>query len=265
MNWLVDTGKRPANASGHQIEIWELTPQNNVAVMSDWAAHFRRNYISDKDLPFMVDGTGLTNAEYLRDVLFPDKTTPPGPSLRSGDFGEIIVADYVEYVLDCWCPHELRYQGRWSRHDPTKGCDVVGFRFITKGRVSPEDELIIFETKSGMSASTTNRLQDAITDSDKDKLRIAMSLNAIKRKFSERGAMEKVDRVKRFQNMADLPFRRINGAAAILDDDVFGKTDLTTTDALAHNDAANLKLIVIKGACMMKLIHALYERAADEA
>ncbi|MFC7497876.1 Hachiman antiphage defense system protein HamA [Enterovirga sp. GCM10030262] len=265
LDWLVDTGERQNTACGREIEIWELNPQENEAVLSAWAAHFRQHYISDEDLPIMVDGTGLTNAEYLRQTLLPDRTQIPGPSLRSGDFGEILVADYIEYVLGYWCPRELRYQERWNRNDSTKGCDVIGFKLVADGHVSPNDELFIFETKSGMSASANNRLQDAIKDSDKDKLREAMSLNAIKQKFVRRGAIDDADRVKRFQDMADRPFRRINGAAAILDDDVFGQTDLTVTDASAHHNAANIRLIVIKGPSMMTLIHALYERAADEA
>lgn len=265
LDWLVDTGERQITACGREIEIWNLNPQEDEAVLSAWAAHFRQHYISDEDLPIMVDGTGLTNAEYLRQTLLPDRIKPPGPSLRSGDFGEILVADYIEYVLGYWCPRELRYQERWNRNDSTKGCDVIGFKFVADGQTNPNDELFIFETKSGMSASNNNRLQDAITDSDKDKLREAMSLNAIKQKFVRRHAMDDANRVKRFQNMADRPFKRINGAAAILDDVVFGETDLATADASAHHNAANIRLIVIKGPSLMTLIHALYERAADEA
>lgn len=266
IDWLIDTGERQATACGREIEIWKLDPQENEGILSAWAAHFRHHYISDEDLPIMVDGTGLTNAEYLRQTLFPDQTHAPGPSLRSGDFGEILVADYIEYVRGYWCPRELRYQERWNRNDSTKGCDVIGFKFVADdGQPNPNDELSIFETKSGMSVSANNRLQDAITDSDKDKLREAMSLNAIKQKLVRRGAMEDAYRVRRFQDMADRPFQRINGAAAILDDIVFAETDLATADASAHHNAANIRLIVIKGASMMKLIHALYERAADEA
>lgn len=73
------------------------------------------------------------------------------------------------------------------------------------------------------SASANNRLQNAITDSDKDKLREAMSLNAIKQKFVTRGSIDDANRVKRMQNMTDRPFRRINGAAAFLDEFVFAK------------------------------------------
>ena len=265
LDWLADTSERQNTACGREIEIWQLNPRENVGVLSAWAAHFRRHYISDEELPVMVDGTEFTKAEYLRQILFPDSAQAPGPSLRSGDFGEILVADYIEYVLGYWCPRELRYQERWNRNDSTKGCDVIGFKFVAEGQTNLNDELFLFETKSGMSVSTNNRLQDAITDSDKDKLREAMSLNAIKQKLIRRGALGDANRVRRFQNMADRPFRRINGAAAILDDVVFGETDLTTSDASAHHNQANIRLIVIKGPSMMTLIHSLYERAANEA
>lgn len=265
VDWLVDTGERRTTTCGRDIEIWQLNPHDNEATLSAWAAHFRQHYISDEHLPIMVDGTGLTNAEYLRQTLLPDRFQPPGPSLRSGDFGEILVADYIEYVLGYWCPRELRYQERWNRNDSTKGCDVIGFKFFAGGQAHPSDELFVYETKSGMAPSKSNRLQDAITDSDKDKLREAMSLNAMKQKFVVRGAMDDANRIQRFQNMADNPFRRVNGAAAILDDDVFGQTNLTIADASKHYNASNIRLIVIKGPSLMALVHALYERAADEA
>jgi hypothetical protein len=265
LSWLADTGERKITACGREIEIWALDPKNDDAVLSAWARHFRQHYITDADLPAMADGTGLSNPEYLRTILLPDAKNAPGPSLRSGDFGEILVADYIEFVLGYWCPRELRYQDRWNRNDSTKGCDVIGFKFAANGHDSPADELFIFESKSGMTKTEAHRLQDAIDDSIKDKLREGMSLNAIKRRFFDRGALEDADRVKRFQNQADRPFRRINGAAAILDDDVFVETDLAATDASAHQNASNLRLIVIRGPSLMALVHALYERAADEA
>ena len=72
-------------------------------------------------------------------------------------------------------------------------------------------------------------------------------------------------RVQRFQNESDLPFVHLNGAAAVLDNDVFDATDLPAVDGSAHGNAAGLRLVVIRGAAMMKLVHALYEQAADEA
>jgi len=265
LDWLVDTGDRLATACGREIEIWSLDPKDDGAILSAWARYFRQHYIGDAELPAMIDGTGLSKAEYLRRILLPDATKAPGPSLRAGDFGEILIADYIEFVLGYWCPRELRYQDRWNRNDSTKGCDVIGFKFAVDGAASPNDELFVFESKSGMTKTDANRLQDAIDDSIKDKLREAMSLNAIKRRFLDRGAIADANRVQRFQDQADRPFRRISGAAAILDDDVFAETELTAADASAHPNAGNLRLIVIRGPSLMKLVHALYERAADEA
>lgn len=265
LSWLIDTGERQATACGREIELWKLNPQNDAQILSDWAMHFREHYIADAELPFMAGGTGLGHSDYLRTILFPDAKVAPGPSLRSGDFGEIIVADFIEYVLGYWCPRELRYQDRWNRNDSTKGCDVIGFKFANEDNPGPADELFIFESKSGMSATHANRLQDAIDDSIKDRLREGMSLNAIKRRFFDRGEMDGAVTVERFQNQADRPFRRISGAAAILDEVVFAKMDLAATDGAAHFNQDNLRLLVIRGPALMELIHALYERAADEA
>lgn len=262
---LVDTGERQATACGREIEIWTILPTEDEALLSAWARHFRRHYISDADLPIMRDGTGLSPGDYLRTFVFPDAKITPGPSVRSGDFGEILVADYIEFVLGYWCPRELRYQDRWNRNDSTKGCDVIGFKFATNQQAHPTDELFIFESKSGMAKSKAHRLQDAIEDSMKDKLREGMTLNALKRRLLDRGAIEEADRVKRFQNQAARPFRRVNGAAAILDDAVFAEIDYATVDASAHPNGENLRLIVIRGPSLMTLVHALYERAADEA
>lgn len=265
VSWLTDTGERQVTACGREIEIWSLDHIEDDAILSAWAKHFRKHYISDEDLPDMVDGTELDHAEYLRTIVFPDGSVAPGPSLRSGDFGEILVADYIEFLLGFWCPRELRYQDRWNRQDSTKGCDVIGFKLATDQPSHRDDELFIFESKSSLSTATGNRLQIAVDDSIKDKLREGMTLNALKRRMLIKGDVDQADRVKRFQNQAARPFRRISGAAAILDDLVFAGTDLTTTDASAHPNADNLRLIVIKGPSLMTLVHALYERAADEA
>lgn len=265
LSWLVDTGQRRATACGREIEIWKLNSLDDAEILSNWARHFRKQYIPDAELPFMAGGTGLGHADYLRTILFPDSKVAPGPSLRSGDFGEIVVADFIEYFLGYWCPRELRYQDRWNRNDSTKGCDVIGFKFANEDNSGPDDELFVFESKSGMSATNANRLQDAIDDSIKDRLRESMSLNAIKRRFFDRGEMGDARKVERFQNQADRPFRRINGAAAILDEAVFAETNFPATDCSAHFNQENLRLLVIHGPSLMKLVHALYERAADEA
>jgi Cap4 SAVED domain len=266
LDWLVDTGERLKTADGHDVEIWELQHGDDSAVLSAWARHFREHYCDDDMLAKLVAGIGKTNGEYLAEMKFPDAKEAPGPSIRSGDFAEIIVADYIEYKLGYWCPRQLRYDQKWNRNESTKGCDVIGFQFVNDGGFDPNDELFVFESKAALSGNKpVNRLQDAVDDSDKDALREATTLNALKQRFLERGGDDPAQKVQRFQNITDRPFKRINGAAAVLNSSLFDGALIEQTTTASHFNAANLKLIVIRGDTLMALVHALYERAANEA
>src|SRR5262249_30856158 len=119
LDWLVDTGERLKSANGIEIEVWELQHGDDAAVLSAWAKHFREHYCDDEMLKKLVEGTGETHAQYLLNKKFPDQKDPPGPSIRSGDFAEILVADYIEYKLG-WCPRQLRYDQKWNRNESTK-------------------------------------------------------------------------------------------------------------------------------------------------
>ncbi|MFA4951985.1 Hachiman antiphage defense system protein HamA [Brevundimonas sp.] len=264
LSWLVDSGTIVPTACGKAIPVWELQHVDDAAILSDWASHFRRHYCSDEDLEALTQGTGKTKAEFLREMKLPS-LEKPGPSVRSGDFGEILIADYLRYVLGHWSPAHIRYDGRFNPNDPTKGADIIGFSHDPDVGHLPADELYLFEAKSGMTLSKKNRLQDAVDDSGKDKLREAVSLNAFKQRLRKDGDETGQKIVQRFQDETARPFARRNGAAAIMDDDVFAATDLTKVDASLHPNAANLSLMVIKGPSLMALVHALYERAADEA
>ncbi|WP_375161811.1 Hachiman antiphage defense system protein HamA [Bradyrhizobium sp. RDT46] len=214
----------------------------------------------------LANGTGLTKGEFLTEMKFPDAAAAPGPSVRSGDFAEIIVADYIEYKLGYWCPRKLRYEFKWNRNESTKGCDIVGFKFVQDGAVSPQDELFVFEAKAQLApGAPQNRLQVAIDDSNKDKLREGMTLNALKQRFLERGERAPATKIERFQNETDRPFKRISGAAAVHDIETFDPVQASTVTTAAHFNGPNLKLIVVMGPAMMQLVHALYQRAVDEA
>lgn len=260
----MDTGTKVQTACGKTIPVWELQHVNDAEILSEWAIHFRRHYCSDEDLEALAEGTGKTKADFLREMKLPS-LEKPGPSVRSGDFGEILVADYLRYALGYWSPAHIRYDGRFNPNDPTKGADIIGFSHDPARGHDPADELYLFEAKSGMTLSKKNRLQDAVDDSGKDKLREAVSLNAFKQRLRKDGDETGQKIVQRFQDETARPFVRRNGAAAIMDDDVFAATDLTTVDASQHPNAPNLSLMVIKGPSLMALVHALYERAADEA
>lgn len=265
LGWLVKTDRLLRSKDGAKIEIWELRHRPDERVLSDWARHFRNHYCDDRRIDQLRAGTGHSRADYLKKLKFPDSAKAPGPSIRSGDFAEILVADYLEHVLKYWVPR-TRYDDKTVRNESKKGSDILGFRFQASGKPSPADTLIIFESKAGLSGQAADGiLQAAISDSAKDDLRKAESLNAIKQRLIERNEPEEAEKIARFQSPEDSPYNCIFGAAALFSSELLDEPVLTATDTSEHPYRGKLSLVVISGPNLMDLVHALYERAANEA
>lgn len=251
--------------AGTKCEVWELDVFADAACLSEWAYRFRQTYCPDSDLDILREGTGKSRAEYLLELVFPDKSEPPGPSVRSGDFAELLVSDYVEFVLGYWVPRS-KYAEKGSRDESVKGVDIIGFRCHDPEQPKPTDEMLAFEAKAQLGGGKyKGRLQVAVDDSGKDYLRAAETLAAMKRRMHVAGEHTSMLVVQRFQDAADRPYRLLSGAAAILSDEAFDTDGIKGTSIAGHNNAGNLKLIVVKGKDLMTLAHTLYQRAADEA
>lgn len=250
---------------GVKCEIWELNVPTDAACLSEWANRFRQNYCPDSDLDILREGTGKSRAEYLLELVFPDKSAPPGPAIRSGDFAELLVSDYVEFILGYWVPRG-KYAEKGSRDESVKGVDIVGFQCPDPGQPKPTDEMLAFEAKAQLvGGQYKDRLQVAVDDSGKDYLRAGETLAAMKRRMHVAGEHASMLVVQRFQDAVDRPYRFLSGAAAILSDTAFDTEGIKGTTIAGHNNAKNLKLIVIMGTDLMALAHALYQRAANEA
>ena len=264
INWLVDTGQRLTSADGKEIEVWEFHHQKDDIVLSEWATHFRNHYCLDSEIDELISGTGKTKSQYLNAIKFPDQSKTPGPSIRSGDFAEILIADFLEYLCNYWVPR-LRYIDKAIRNESTKGSDIIGFKISSLQGYSQDDEMIIFEVKASLTDTESNRLQDAVNDSNKDEIRKAESLNALKQYFITRQDEQNKMKIERFQNIVDYPYKEKSGAAAVLENSTADNTILSTTDTTDHYNRDCLSLIIVRGEAMMLLVHDLYRRAADEA
>ncbi|KTD54820.1 hypothetical protein Lsai_2412 [Legionella sainthelensi] len=263
--WLVDTGERLQTSDGKEISIWEFQYQDNAPIFSAWAKHFRNHYCFDHEIDKWRKGTKHSRSEYLTNIKFPDEKTAPGPSTRAGDFGEILVADFLEYLLGYWVPR-TRYRDKTIRNESTKGSDVMGFYFINEGKTSVEDKLAIFEVKTQFSGRKSKaRLQDAVNDSAKDITRKAESLNAIKQRLYASNKCDDAEKIDRFQNEVDNPYKELYGAVALFENKLFDNELMSSIITATHPCSNDLKLIVIKGVDMMSLVHNLYRKAADEA
>jgi len=256
---------RLQTADKSDIDVWELqTP--TATDLSKWAASFRQNYCADADIDLLRRGTGLSRAEYLTQLVFPDKSVAPGPSIRSGDFAELLISDYVEHVLGYWVPRS-KYADKSSRDESVKGADILGFLPKRVIRPAPTDTLLAFEVKAQLVSGTyAKRLQTAVDDSSKDYLRRATTLNATKRRLLRNGEIDSARVVERFQNLADRPYIYRSGAAAVLSDMAYDESAIQTATSVAnHQNVDRLELIIVRGKDLMSLVHALYEKAAHEA
>lgn len=264
-DWLIDSGKILKTADGHAVTVWEIKHQPDATVLAEWAQHIRRHYCADDEIDPMRKGPKLSRAEYLRQLKLPDKKKDFGPATRAGDFGEILIADFLNYILGYWVPR-LRYDRKQTRNESTKGCDVVGIKVATPGKISTSDRLIVFECKvqfSGKKAAA--KLQEAIDHNGKDFERLGESLNALRQRYRDKKNKIAGRAIERFQNMEDRPYRAEWGAAALFETGVFDPVEIEKSKSSGHGHRATLQLVVMKGKDMMPLVHSLYEAAANEA
>lgn len=266
--WLKKTGAKLTTADGVAVTVYELNiDHSNSAVLTKWAKHFREHYCLDAQIDRLRKGTKKSRAQYLTDLVFPDKSKDFGPATRSGDFAEILIADLLETQLGFWTPR-TRYDGKLIRNESPKGADVLGFKFGGAGPSKPSktDTLVSFESKAQLSGNKAKaRLQDAVNDSAKDVYRISESLNAMKRRLIEREDDEGASRVERFQDGLEVPYVRMSGAAAVFCSSVYDAGKIAKTDCTAHENVDNIMLVVVHSESLMEFVHALYERAASEA
>ncbi len=265
VRWFADTGKSVTTSEGKEIKIWEFKHENDEEVLKGWSKHFRQHYCLDEEIDEFREGYGFSRAEFLEKIKFPDRYKAPGPSTRSGDFSEILVSDYLEFILSYWVPR-TRYGSKTIGNESTKGCDVMAFKFINEEKETPEDTLAIFEAKAQFSGTTVKpRLQDAVNDSVKDQIRKAESLNAIKQQLYYKQKIQDAKLINRFQNPVDRPYKEVSGAVALFSSNLFNTEKIAETYVSEHPNEQNIQLLVIHGEDMMNLVHELYRRAADEA
>lgn len=264
IEWLIDTGEKLTTIDGKNVKVFEFRHKDDDVVLSAWATHFRNHYCLDSEIDFFRKGTGYSRTDFLNNIKLPTSSRGFGPGIRAGDFGEILVADYLEFVLGYWVPR-TRYDNKTIRDESAKGSDLIGFKLISDGE-SPKDVLLIFEVKTQFSGKKAkSRLQDAVNDSIKDEVRKAESLNAIKQRLFDKQRYDDAKAIARFQNPVDKPYKEVSGAVALFSANAYDKDLISTTKTSDHPNQENLMLVVIYGDDLMQLVNTLYARAADEA
>lgn len=263
--WINSVVNTLTTSDGKVVTLLEFNPDlADTAIMTKWAKHFRNHYCFDTEIDLLRDGTGLSRKQYLLELKFPTTTRGFGPGIRSGDFSEILIADYLEFLLKYWVPR-TRYGNKAIRDESTKGSDLIGFKFFDENE-TVNDVLAMIEVKAQFSGNMANpRLQHAIDDSIKDELRKAESLNAMKQRLFDKGNLQDAKKISRFQNPVDKPYTSHFGAAALFSDNIYNNSVITSATTAMHPFNTNLFLIVLKGNDLMSIINRLFKIAADES
>lgn len=262
LEWLIETGETIVTSCGKNVPVYDFRyDAASNEVMSSWATHFRNHYCLDTDLPHLKSPE-QTNSEYLH-LKFPDRTGT-GPSIRAGDFSEILIADYLHFIREYYVPR-TRYDRKIIGNESAKGSDVIGFKRMSE-EPDRNDELVVYEVKARLSENKVeNVLQNAIEHSSKDQARLADSLNAIKQRLYDKHDTAGMDVVARFQRNVDAPYKTKFGAAAVITETSYCPETLAESNSDDHVSPGELEMIVIRGQQLMPLVHELYERAANEA
>lgn len=263
LQWLEDTGEKIKISCGKYVSVYKFSPvATDSETMIAWAKHFRNHYCSDDEIDILKPSE-MTKTDYLLQQKFPTKVAP-GPSTKAGDFTEILVADYLQFLNDYYVPR-TRYDRKTIGNESTKGSDVLAFKGELDNPKS-SDELLIYEVKATLSEGRPqNRLQEAIEHSAKDEFRISESLNAAKQRLFDKRDLERVRYISRFQESLKNPYKTNYGAAAIITSTRYCAETIAESNSKTHPHQGNLELIVIHGQQFMNIANSLYEKAANEA
>lgn len=265
IKWFKEIKSTLQTNDGKDVTLLEFNHDlSDIDTMKKWAKHFRNHYCFDSEIDFFRGGTGFSRKEYLENLKFPTDARGFGPGIRSGDFCEILIADYLEYIMKYWVPR-TRYGNKVIRDESTKGSDLIGFSIYDENETS-KDILTMVEVKGQFSGTACKpRLQDAISDSVKDEIRKAESLNAIKQRLFDKGQLDSANKIARFQNPVDKPYTSKYGAAALFSNNIYSDDVITSSITNSHPFKSDLFLIVVKGEDLNILVNELYTIAANES
>lgn len=92
--------KQIPSSSGDEVQVYKLNNELlDDSSLNNWTSGLRDNYVEEILLEYLVKETGLTQKEFFEKNIFPNYQNKPGASTISGEFGQILVCDYINFVL----------------------------------------------------------------------------------------------------------------------------------------------------------------------
>lgn len=242
------------------LKCYKVDYKDDEDILDEWALHIRRNYIEDDELKEDADLNEMSVDQYLREYIIPQETEHLGPTARSADIAEILVADLLEFIMGYTVPR-FKLKNRSGKNNSQQGTDVIAYKYKnTDKSPSNKDELIAAEVKASLSNNQYTPLENAIIDSHKDEHRLARSINYCRKRLNELGKVSEANEVKRFLFKPDNNYKITYAAAGISSrQDVDDVIELSVAgEELEIRNGE--EIFYIHGERLMELTHNIYER-----
>ena len=259
IDWLVEE-KGLVVQGGHEVRSYRIDYTDESAVIDDWALHIRRNYIKDEDLSESARLNGLTEEQYLKTYIIPQKNEPLGATARSGDIAEIVVSDLLEFIMGYTVPR-YKQMNRSGKNNSEHGTDIIGYKFYKSDKTPNErDELIATEVKAKLTSEDYDSLASAIEHSGKDEDRLARTIDYCRKKLRCQNDSKYSEEVTRFLIKPENNYKIIYCAAGISSRTAIDESITLSIDGEELKISDGQAIFFIHGKKLMDLVHKVYER-----
>lgn len=268
LKWLIEE-KGVTLDNGESIQCYKLDYVKDDETLNAWAIHIRRHYISDEELDESCEELEISPEEYLKQFVIPQngKDRMAGTA-RSNGISEILFSDLLEFIYGLEVPR-CRMDNMSGPTVSEHGTDVIGYKYYNADK-SPDikDRLVTVEVKAGLTQKTTQVIEKAVIDANKDEYRIAQSLDYMRRKLKRMNKQAEAEDILRFQKKTEYDYQLENYAAGMssLEEIPEQKVDGNEMKIIPEIVGEDLRLkgdagiYYVHGKSLMELAHNIYDR-----
>ena len=268
LKWLIEE-KGVTLDNGESIQCYKLDYVKDDETLNAWAIHIRRHYISDEELDESCEELEISPEEYLKQFVIPQKGKDRmAGTARSNGISEILFSDLLEFIYGLEVPR-CRMDNMSGPTVSEHGTDVIGYKYYNADK-SPDikDRLVTVEVKAGLTQKTTQVIEKAVIDANKDEYRIAQSLDYMRKKLKRMNKQAEAEDILRFQKKTKYDYQLENYAAGMssLEEIPEQKVDGNEMKIIQEIVGEDLRLkgdagiYYVHGKSLMELAHNIYDR-----
>lgn len=268
LKWLIEK-KGVTLDNGESIQCYKLDYVKDDETLNAWAIHIRRHYISDEELDESCEELEISPEEYLKQFVIPQKGKDRmAGTARSNGISEILFSDLLEFIYGLEVPR-CRMDNMSGPTVSEHGTDVIGYKYYNADK-SPDikDRLVTVEVKAGLTQKTTQVIEKAVIDANKDEYRIAQSLDYMRKKLKRMNKQAEAEDILRFQKKTKYDYQLENYAAGMssLEEIPEQKVDGNEMKIIPEIVGEDLRLkgdagiYYVHGKSLMELAHNIYDR-----